>query len=121
MIEILDNRRSSIIRSKMITKTFDTEFVCTVLRDTDLLNDEQVQHIRLQEEKHRKLLQSKVLKDVKNGSGSNEQGIEQITIVDVINSMHLPLPANQENILTEELIMKAAIPKSLRMSQPVQI
>ncbi len=90
----------------MAAKTFDTEFVCEVLKENDLLGEEQVQHIQLHEEKHRKLLQAKLLKEAKDGAGNNDQGIEQITIVDVINSMHLPIPLDQDNFLTEELIMK---------------
>jgi general secretion pathway protein E len=93
----------------MATKTFDTEFVCTVLKKNDLLNEEQVQYIQLHEDKHRKLLQAKLSQEAKNGSGilsSTDQGLDQISIVDVINSMRLRLPADQGNLLTEELMMK---------------
>ena len=84
----------------MAPKTFDTEFVCTVLQEHHLLNEEQIQYIQIQEEKHRKLLQAKLTKEGKNGSGkssSSEQGGDQITIVDVINSMRLRLPADKIN------------------------
>lgn len=93
----------------MVTKTFDTEFVCDVLKENDLLDEEQVQHIQLHEDKHRKLIQAKLLKEAKNGAGnisSNEQGAEQISIVDIISSMRLQLPLDQDNVLTEEMIMK---------------
>jgi len=93
----------------MTAKTFDTEFVCTVLKDNDLLDEEQVQLIQIQEEKHRKLLQARLLKEAKENAGEqspNEQGLDQISIVDVIDSMHLRLPTDQDNFLTEELIMK---------------
>jgi len=93
----------------MVAKTFDKEFICTVLQGNDLLSEEQVQHIQLQEEKQRKLLQARLLKEAKDSSGNitqNGQGVDQITIIDVINSMRLRLPSNQDNVLTEELIMK---------------
>jgi general secretion pathway protein E len=93
----------------MVAKTFDTEFVCDVLKENNLLDEEQVQHIQLHEDKHRKLIQAKLLKEAKNSAGnvsSNEQGAEQISIVDIISSMRLQLPLDQDNVLTEELIMK---------------
>ena len=90
----------------MATKTFDTEFVCNVLKENHLLDEEQAQLIQRQEEKHRKLLQARLLKEAKDNQPPNEQGLEQISIVDVIDSMHLRLPADQNNVLTEELIMK---------------
>ena len=90
----------------MATKLFDTDFICDVLFENDLLDEDQVQHIHLQEEKHRKLLQAKLQKDAKNGSGNTEQNVDQINIVDVISSMHLRLPLDGENVLTEDLIMK---------------
>lgn len=93
----------------MAAKTFDKDFICTVLQDNALLSEEQVQHIQLQEEKQRKLLQAKFLKEAKESSGNvsqNGQAVEQISIVDVISSMRLRLPSDQDNVLTEELIMK---------------
>ena len=93
----------------MAARTFDTEFVCTVLKEHDLLDDEQVDAIQAQGEKHRKLLVVKLAKEGQNDIGkaaANEQVTEQVTIVDVLNSMRFRLPLDQENILTEELIMK---------------
>jgi general secretion pathway protein E len=90
----------------MANKIFDTDFICDVLFENDLLDEEQVQHIHLQEEKHRKLLQAKLQKEAKNGSGAPEQNVDQINIVDVISSMHLRLPLDEKNVLTEDLIMK---------------
>lgn len=93
----------------MAAKSFDAEFVCTVLEENDLLDEEQVQNILIQGEKHRKLLQAKILKESGNGSGkqgSKDQVAEQITIVDVLTSMRLRLPADENKVLTEEMIMK---------------
>lgn len=90
----------------MATKTFDTEFVCDVLFENDLLIEEQVQQIQANEEKHRKLLQAKLIKEAKESPGNADFGAEQITIVDVISSMRLPLPSDENSLLTEELIMK---------------
>ena len=93
----------------MAAKAFDAEFVCTVLRENDLLDDEQGQEIIFQKEKHQRLLQAKLLKENKNGSNlqsfKNMVG-EDITVVDVISSMHLRLPMDNNGVLTEELIMK---------------
>ncbi len=93
----------------MLSKSLDTEFICQVLQENHLLSAEQVQQILAQGEKHRKLLQTKVLKDAGNGSGkpmNKEAAPEQITIVDVLTSMRLRLPLNEQAILTEEMIMK---------------
>ena len=98
-----------IITGIMVSKTFDAEFVCNVLRENDLLDDEQVQNILVQGDKHRKLLQAKRLKDSKNGSGKQtlkDQTLEDITIVDVLSSLRLRLPSDENQVLTEELIMK---------------
>ena len=93
----------------MVSKSFDTEFICQVLQDSHLLTAEQVQQILAQGEKHRKLLQTKALKEAGNGSGksSNKEATpEQITIVDVLASMRLRLPQDEQEILTEDIIMK---------------
>jgi general secretion pathway protein E len=90
----------------MAAKTFDSEFVCNVLFENDLLSEEQVQHIRINAEKHRRLLQARALKEVKENGLPIDQNSDHISIVDVINSMHLRLPLDEENVLTEELIMK---------------
>jgi general secretion pathway protein E len=91
----------------MAAKLFDSEFICDVLVENDLLDTEQVQHIQINEEKHRKLLQAKIAKEAKNGGNGNaDQNVDQISVVDVISSMHLRLPADEENVLTEDLIMR---------------
>ena len=93
----------------MASNTFDADFVCSVLRDNDLLGLEQEQEILMQKEKHQKLLQAKLIKESKNNPGlksyKNWAG-EEVTVVDVISSMHLRLPKNKQEVLTEELIMK---------------
>ena len=93
----------------MAANSFDAEFVCSVLRKNELLGQEQEQEILMQKEKHQKLLQSKLIKESKNGSGLKSYknwGGEEVTVVDVISSMHLRLPQDTQEILTEELIMK---------------
>ncbi len=93
----------------MAPKSFDTEFICKVLQENELLDEEQVQNIRVQGEKHRKLLQTKLLKEFGNGSGKQgqkDQIVEQVTIIDVITSMRLHQPSDEQDVLTEELIMK---------------
>lgn len=88
-------------------KVFDTEFVCEVLAENDLLDEDQVQQIQVNEEKHRKLLQAKLLKEARESSGGNgEHALDQVSVVDVISSMHLRLPADEKSVLTEDLIMK---------------
>ncbi len=93
----------------MMTKSIDTEFVCAVLQENDCLNEDQVQNILIQGEKHRKLLQAKLLKESGNGSGkqgTKDQALDQVTIVDVLTSMRLRMPSDENEVLTEELIMK---------------
>ena len=93
----------------MSMKAFDAEFVCSVLREQDLIDDEQIQTVLVQGEKHRKLLQSRALQEAKNeakSEGGKEAALEQITIVDVISSLHFQLPRDRDEILSEELIMK---------------
>ncbi len=95
----------------MATKTLDSDFLCTVLAEHDLLSEKQVQHIQLQGDKHRKLLQAKLLRSAKDGGkqadgNEQQQATDQVTMIDVISSMHLRLPEDQQNVLTEELIMK---------------
>ncbi|PIE32968.1 type II secretion system protein E [candidate division KSB3 bacterium] len=93
----------------MAAKTFDTEFICSVLQEHDLLTEEQVQEIIVQGDKHRRLLQAKLLKDSKNGTNqqsSKNPTVENITIIDIISSMHLRLPTGEHDVLTEDLIMK---------------
>ncbi len=100
---------SILNKTHAFSKSLDTEFICQVLQENHLLSAEQVQQILAQGEKHRKLLQTKVLKDAGNGSGkpmNKEAAPEQITIVDVLTSMRLRLPLNEQAILTEEMIMK---------------
>jgi general secretion pathway protein E len=87
----------------MAAKNFDAEFVCSVLKENNLLDEEQVEYIQNQGDKHRKLLQTKLAKEQQDSGNGGE---EQLTVVDVINSMRLKLPADQDNILSEELIMK---------------
>ncbi|PID58814.1 type II secretion system protein E [candidate division KSB3 bacterium] len=93
----------------MASNTFDADFVCSVLRENDLLGQEQEQEILIQKDKHQKLLQSRLLKESHNNSrvkSSKNWLVEEVTVVDVISSMHLRLPRSKEDILTEELIMK---------------
>jgi general secretion pathway protein E len=86
-------------------KLFDSEFVCDVLVEHNLLDAEQVDHIRVNEDKHRKLLQAKLAKEAKESSGGGEQ-LDQVSVVDVICSLRLPLPSDDSHVLTEELVMK---------------
>lgn len=93
----------------MVSKSLDAEFLCHVLQENDLLDAEQAQYVLNQGEKHRKLLQTRVLKESGDGSGKSsgkEVAPEQVTMVDVLASMRLRLPLNHHELLTEELIMK---------------
>ena len=93
----------------MVSKSLDVEFLCHVLHENDLLDAEQVQYVVNQGEKHRKLLQAKLVKEAGNGSekpAGKEVAPEQVTMVDVLASMRLRLPLDTHDILTEELIMK---------------
>ena len=90
----------------MAAKLFDSEFICDVLLENDMLDREQIQHIHINEEKHRKLLQAKLAKEARESGGNGDQNLDQVSVVDVISSMHLRLPADESNVLTEDLIMK---------------
>ncbi len=93
----------------MAANAFDADFICSVLRENDLLGQEQEQEILMQKEKHQKLLQAKMIKESKNSSGLKSYKSwagEEVTVVDVISSMHLRLPQEKRKVLTEELIMK---------------
>ncbi len=93
----------------MAQKTFDLEFICQVLLDNDLLDEEQVQNIRMQAEKHRKLLHARLLKEMESSGRDQtqkEQISDQITMIDVLTSMRLRIPSTDDEIITEDLIMK---------------
>ena len=90
----------------MAGKSFDTEFICTVLQEKDLLDEDQVKEILAQSEKHRRLLQAKLAQDAKNSGAPRAAGGDDVSIVDVIASMRLHVAADETEILSEDLIMK---------------
>jgi len=91
----------------MAGKTVDAEFICTVLQEQGLLNSDQAQDILLQEEKHRRLLQTKLAQDAKSSGIQRQPGDDDISVVDVINFMRMRPANNDREVLTEEMIMKA--------------
>ncbi len=90
----------------MAGKLFDAEFICTVLQEQELLNNDQIQEILGQGDKHRRLLQAKLVQEAKASGSPRPAGSDDISIVEVISSMRLHLANDDHEVLTEELIMK---------------
>jgi general secretion pathway protein E len=80
----------------MSTKALSTDFVCAVLKEHNLIDDEIIRQIKLREKDNLQQLQSK---GAPNGSS-------QVDGVDVISAMELRLSTNANRVLSEELIMK---------------
>lgn len=78
-------------------KVFSVDFVCDALKEQRLLDDAQVQQIKIQEQEQRERLRKKA---------GHESG-QQLTAVDVISSMNLYAASNSNQLLSEELIMKS--------------
>ena len=55
---------------------------------------------------HGPYVNAKLIREAKESGLPPDQHSNHISIVDVISSMHLRLPLNEENVLTDELIMK---------------
>ncbi len=81
-------------KKQMAIKSLSTDFVCAVLKESNLIDEKLVREIKLHENTYHKLLQQE--------AGAN--GSSPITAVDVISSMGLNSLSDQ--ILSEELIMK---------------
>ena len=80
----------------MTMKALSTDFVCTVLKENNLIDDTLSHQIKLREEEYRERLHKK---SVNNGSS-------QISSVDIISAMALHSSTNADQVLSEELIMR---------------
>jgi len=80
----------------MPVKTLSTDFVCGVLKENNLIDDNLLHQIKLYEEEYRKRLQKK----------SANNGSSQITGIDIISAMELHSASNADQALSEELIMR---------------
>lgn len=81
----------------MAGKSLSTEFVCTVLKEQNLIDDSAVKEIMLHEQAYRALIQKQ---DPTNSPGA-------ITGVDIISAMGLYASKKPDLLLSEEIIMRA--------------
>ncbi len=73
-----------------------TDFVCKILQHYHLIDNDQINHIKLHEKEQRKQLKRK----------NSENGAGTITAVDIISVMALKTASDTKKDLTEELIMR---------------